>query len=394
MVCSRPRIGVCRVPLCAGLPAKGRAAAPLTDRPNPHCQSAPSHSETIHLAPSLVVIARPKHLSFLLVVKPITHSYIYQSITFLTNYYGYPMKREGTVHYFYQSGKLSSVQQGGQISRSIQTPDIPLAQRNTDTLLGTGLLAVENGGSVLRLHALPKTEVHAFTAYGYDLTLPSSSTVLGFNAERLDTGSESYVLGNGYRVFSPILMRFLSPDSLSPFDDGGINGYAYCAGDPINHLDPSGHVQGGKNGSAVPAPQKEVTFAPLPPERRSELDILKQKRAKLTPYEPRLREDQNKVLNYSYHKPGNLKKLDDLLQNARVKNEIAASGHRNSDAAFKQIVDAQQAESAVKHFYNVNPGVQNMYELNNANLKLDLKISSLDRKINSLENKVTFMRNQ
>jgi len=126
----------------------------------------------------------------------------------------------------------------------------------------------------------------------------------------------------------------------------------------------------------------------------SELDRLKQERAKLTPYEPRLREDQNKVLNYTYHKPGKLKKLDDLLQNARVKNERAARGHWNSDAAFKQIVDAQQAESAVKHFYNVNPRAQSMYELNNANRKLDLKISSLDRKINSLENKISVIRDE
>ncbi|MCX2685507.1 hypothetical protein OO306_08135 [Pseudomonas sp. DCB_AW] len=302
------------------------------------------------------------------------------------------MKREGTVHYFYQSGKLSSVQQGGQIFRSIQTPDIPLAQRNTDTLLGTGLLAVENGGSVLRLHAPPKTEVHAFTAYGYDPTLPSSSTVLGFNAERLDTGSESYVLGNGYRVFSPILMRFLSPDSLSPFDDGGINAYTYCAGDPINHLDPSGHAPPGKKYDSAGT----TTRKPLPSESPMTLKLkeLKQERAKLNPQETLLRENQNKVLNYLYHKPGKLKKLDEHLQNARFKNEIAARGHSNSDAAFKQIVDAQKAESAVKNFYNVNPGVQNMYELNNANIKLDQKISSLDRKINSLEYEISVIRDE
>lgn len=306
------------------------------------------------------------------------------------------MKREGTVHYFYQSGKLSSVQQGGQISSSIQTPDIPLAQRNTDTLLGTGLLAVENGGSVLRLHAPPKTEAHAFTAYGYDPTLPSSSTVLGFNAERLDTGSESYVLGNGYRVFSPILMRFLSPDTLSPFDDGGINGYAYCAGDPINHLDPSGHMERGKKNGSAATPSRNASIAPLPSESPLTLKLkeLKKERAKLNPQETLLRENQNKVLTYSYHKPGNLKKLDDLLQNARVKNEIAARGHWNSDDAAKKIADAQKAESAVKNFNNVYPEAQNMYELNNANLKLDLKISSLDSKINSLEYEISVIRDE
>ncbi|WP_397457346.1 RHS repeat-associated core domain-containing protein, partial [Pseudomonas versuta] len=37
-------------------------------------------------------------------------------------------------------------------------------------------------------------------------------------------------------------MRFHSRDSLSPFGEGGLNGYAYCAGDPVNRIDPSGHA--------------------------------------------------------------------------------------------------------------------------------------------------------
>ncbi|WP_147458691.1 RHS repeat-associated core domain-containing protein, partial [Pseudomonas savastanoi] len=37
------------------------------------------------------------------------------------------------------------------------------------------------------------------------------------------------------------LMRFNSPDSLSPFGKGGMNAYAYCAGDPVNRSDPTGH---------------------------------------------------------------------------------------------------------------------------------------------------------
>ena len=36
-------------------------------------------------------------------------------------------------------------------------------------------------------------------------------------------------------------MRFNSPDSMSPFGQGGVNPYAYCEDDPINHSDPSGH---------------------------------------------------------------------------------------------------------------------------------------------------------
>ncbi|WP_434706426.1 RHS repeat-associated core domain-containing protein [Pseudomonas sp. Z1-12] len=43
-----------------------------------------------------------------------------------------------------------------------------------------------------------------------------------------------YLLGNGYRAFNPGLMRFNSPDSLSPFGEGGLNAYAYSVGDPVN----------------------------------------------------------------------------------------------------------------------------------------------------------------
>jgi len=64
----------------------------------------------------------------------------------------------------------------------------------------------------------------------------------GFNGERPDPVSGSYHLGNGYRAFNLVLSRFNCPDSLSPFGAGGINPYTYCAGDPVNHIDPTGHI--------------------------------------------------------------------------------------------------------------------------------------------------------
>nr|WP_314263462.1 RHS repeat-associated core domain-containing protein [uncultured Moellerella sp.] len=64
---------------------------------------------------------------------------------------------------------------------------------------------------------------------------------LGFNGERQDRVIGAYFLGNGYRVYNPRIKRFQAYDRLSPFEQGGINGYAYCLGDPINIRDPSGH---------------------------------------------------------------------------------------------------------------------------------------------------------
>jgi RHS repeat-associated protein len=65
---------------------------------------------------------------------------------------------------------------------------------------------------------------------------------LGYTGAWQDPITGAYPLGNGYRVYAPALMRFASPDSLSPFDGGGINPYTYCADDPINLIDPSGHM--------------------------------------------------------------------------------------------------------------------------------------------------------
>ncbi|WP_418949188.1 RHS repeat-associated core domain-containing protein [Pseudomonas asiatica] len=83
---------------------------------------------------------------------------------------------------------------------------------------------------------------HTYSAYGYHQTALPGQPLLGFNGEPFETASKTYLLGNGYRVYSPRLMRFNSPDSLSPFSAGGINCYCFCRDDPVNHTDPDGHM--------------------------------------------------------------------------------------------------------------------------------------------------------
>lgn len=68
------------------------------------------------------------------------------------------------------------------------------------------------------------------------------ASLLRFSGQRKESATGHYLLGNGYRAFNPVLMRFHSPDSLSPMGAGGINCYAYCGGDPVNNTDPSGHM--------------------------------------------------------------------------------------------------------------------------------------------------------
>lgn len=64
----------------------------------------------------------------------------------------------------------------------------------------------------------------------------------GYNGERNDPICHRQHLGNGYRSYSSVLMRFTCPDNWSPFRAGGMNAYSYVAGDPINHADRSGHM--------------------------------------------------------------------------------------------------------------------------------------------------------
>ncbi|MCX5511131.1 RHS repeat-associated core domain-containing protein [Pseudomonas sp. BJa3] len=81
-----------------------------------------------------------------------------------------------------------------------------------------------------------------YTPYG---DAPKSSLgQVKFKGERLERATGHYLLGNGYRAFTPFLQRFNSPDSLSPFEDGGLNTYVFALNDPINRVDPTGHVSG------------------------------------------------------------------------------------------------------------------------------------------------------
>ena len=68
----------------------------------------------------------------------------------------------------------------------------------------------------------------------------ASAAALGFNGQRIENLTGCYHLGHGHRVYNPAVMRFYSPDSLSPFGKGGLNAYTYCVGDPVNYQDPSG----------------------------------------------------------------------------------------------------------------------------------------------------------
>lgn len=79
------------------------------------------------------------------------------------------------------------------------------------------------------------------SVFGHRLPMPDAGTQTSFVGQWLERDG-AYLLGHGYRAYNPGLHRFHSPDSASPFAEGGLNAYAYCAGDPVNRHDPSGHA--------------------------------------------------------------------------------------------------------------------------------------------------------
>lgn len=149
------------------------------------------------------------------------------------------MKTNNVTRLFYQGEAVRTVVERDCHHTLIKNAFLPLAELKT-------------GGEVRRLSLLASDilnsvvsecdeDAHkvAYTPYGFQEGLTS---LIGFAGERRSALPAGYFLGNGYRFFTVALMRFNSPDNLSPFGGGGINAYAYCAGDPVNRTDPSGHI--------------------------------------------------------------------------------------------------------------------------------------------------------
>lgn len=145
---------------------------------------------------------------------------------------------------FYCKNRLATEIKGATHYSVFRHDDQLLAQQqHRNANIDTTLLATDQQRSVL--NALNATHVHPLTYSPYGHRPPLANALfglLGFNGEPPDPVTGDYILGNGYRAFNPVLMRFNSPDSLSPFGKGGLNAYGYCLGDPVNHRDPNGHI--------------------------------------------------------------------------------------------------------------------------------------------------------
>ena len=156
---------------------------------------------------------------------------------------GCTLPQQPVIQRFHCDGRLTTEIQGGTRWSILQHDDHLLAQRNhREASVTATLLATDQQRSVL--NTLDATGPHplAYSPYGHHPAIDRLLSVRGFNGEQPDPLTGHYHLGNGYRQFNPVLMRFTSPDSWSPFGEGGLNAYGYCLGNPVTGNDRSGHT--------------------------------------------------------------------------------------------------------------------------------------------------------
>gem|GEM_PF-2693404 len=141
---------------------------------------------------------------------------------------------------FYQNNHVCT-ELDGSVTRSIfRHQGSPLALCTSGAEESRSIMAVDNSNTVMsELRDSGKAQF-AYTPYGHRTVQGESNNPLAFNGEILDTPTDCYLLGS-YRLASPRSYRFYSHDDQSPFGKGGLNSKAYCAGDPVNNVDPTGH---------------------------------------------------------------------------------------------------------------------------------------------------------
>lgn len=171
------------------------------------------------------------------------------------------MRKEALINYHYDaldrlisfnvkgSESLDRFYHGEDISRQFQGDETTVFLAHDSQVLGHSnrqkrsgtLMGINQQGTVLQTISSDELQQLHYTPYGYSARDEGTHSLYGFNGEQPDPVTGCYMLGNGYRAYNPVLMRFNSPDSMSPFGAGGINPYTYCVGDPINFSDPTGH---------------------------------------------------------------------------------------------------------------------------------------------------------
>ncbi|MBI6951116.1 RHS repeat-associated core domain-containing protein [Pseudomonas sp. CCOS 191] len=252
------------------------------------------------------------------------------------------------------------------------------------TSLSSRLLATDTHGSVLSHHATQQSKAHSYTPFGYDPSETPESTQQRFNAQPRELTCK-YILGNGYRSYNPSIMRFNSPDNLSPFNEGGLNSYTYCSNDPVNYTDPTGHKPKGQT------PQIQLGKAYyLAVESILPISSIKEEISTKTAI---LQYHKQNELNYAFNNPGKLEEYHNLLTSKRsagTRKELHSTPTQNSilpqpDSNFRVIAEASKAGGALKNFKNKNPGAEPIYNQRTKTLALENELAILIQELSSVQ---------
>lgn len=162
----------------------------------------------------------------------------------IANRYLYdPLNRLTVAHSgqrFYNGTRIATEIQNNRKTCFFEHEAVPLAELQLGEAVT--LLATDQQASVLNNVSSALGQPQSYSPYGYHPTTNGLLNLQGFNGEQPDPMTGHYLLGQGYRAYNSQLMRFNSPDSLSPFGKGGLNTYMYCFGNPVKYSDPTGHA--------------------------------------------------------------------------------------------------------------------------------------------------------
>lgn len=185
----------------------------------------------------------PQHTVFKLMFSPVRA--ITRQLSAQCRIPGGPVAAAKKTLRFYQNSRIATEVKDALTHSVFRHAGGLLAQRASVADEGHLLMGVSNTDTVMTELGHAALKAYPYSPYGHCPARSESNTLLAFNGEPLDSATGCYALGNGYRMYNPTLERFCSPDNLSPFGKGGLNAYMYCAGDPVNRVDPTGHLSFG-----------------------------------------------------------------------------------------------------------------------------------------------------
>ena len=248
-----------------------------------------------------------------------------------------------SIQRFYNRNRIDTEIEGERKNRFFEVNSQPLALQQSAHV--TTLLATDLQTSVLNgINPDGSSTPQAFTPFGHH---PDNGMfgLWGFNGQRPEAMTGHYLLGQGYRAFNPVLMRFNSPDSWSPFGRGGINAYAYCP-DPIMMQDPSGHWfkfarslwKGIKrlNPMRTPKSKFKPSATPFSPSKAKEA---------YTPSAPRLNEIKDNASTLTTPLASAPVTHDSHLNDLVINSEALARMSRWHDAGMKALASATPSTS-------------------------------------------------